>query len=139
MIFGSAASLHQSLERPIGEEKGRPMTVQLSESKRGYNPLAITAFFLGLISLLYVGAGLAELTDLLIEFLLPQLLLGACAVALGIAGIKQIKTTGQRGRGLAIAGCVAGVAVFAVLASLAVTLMVTGFGPASCAPGDPCY
>ena len=54
------------------------------------------------------------------------MLLGAGAVAVGVVGLKQIKTTGQRGRGLAIAGCVAGAAVFAVLAFIFVYLMVEG-------------
>ncbi|MFD2768392.1 DUF4190 domain-containing protein [Micromonospora eburnea] len=136
MILGRAGLVDTPQpEHPSGEEKvGRAMTSQLSENQRRYNLLAIMACCMGLVPLLYVSAGLAELTDLLIEVLLPVLLLGGGAVAVGVVGLKQIKTTGQRGRGLAIAGCVAGAAVFAVLAFLLVALMVKG----TCGLPDGC-
>ncbi|SBT43767.1 hypothetical protein GA0070621_1884 [Micromonospora narathiwatensis] len=102
---------------------GRAMTGQLSENQRGYNVLAMTACCMGLGSMLYVSSGLAGLSELPIRALIPMLLVGGCAVALGGVALKQIKTAGQRGRGLAIAGCVAGAAVFAVLAVVAVALL----------------
>ncbi|MEV6812085.1 DUF4190 domain-containing protein [Micromonospora sp. NPDC051296] len=127
MILGRASLVAPQPKHQSGEEKmGRAMTEQLSENQPKYNPLAIIAFCMGVVPLLYVSAGLAELTDLLIGGLLPVLLLGGCAVAVGVVGLKQIKTTRQRGRGLAIAGCVAGAAVFAVLAFIFVYLMVEG-------------
>ncbi len=115
------------------------MTVQLSEKQRRYSPLAIVAFCMGLVPLLYVSAGLAELAPLLSQVFISVPSLGIGAVAVGVVGLKQIKTTGQRGRGLAIAGCVAGVAVLAVLAYIAVVLTVVGVSPAGCAPPDPCW
>ncbi|MEU5726930.1 DUF4190 domain-containing protein [Micromonospora sp. NPDC047738] len=115
------------------------MTGQLSENQRRYSLLAIVACCLGLVPLLYVSAGYALLIDLDIRLLLPALGLGICAVAVGVVGTKEIKTTGQRGRGLAIAGCVAGAAVFAVLAFSFVYLMVVGPSPVGCGPPDPCW
>ncbi|MFU8872299.1 DUF4190 domain-containing protein [Micromonospora sp. SL4-19] len=115
------------------------MTGQLSENQRRYSPLAIVACCMGLVPLLYISAGYAELIDLDLRLLIPVLLLGGCAVAVGAVGLKQIKTAGQRGRGLAIAACVAGTAVFATQAFTFVYLMVVGFSPAGCAPPDPCW
>ncbi len=135
MILGRAGLVASQPEHPSGEEKvGRAMTSQLSENQRRYSPLAIVAFCMGLVPLLYVSAGLAELAPLLTAFsmLLPSLGLGA--VAVGVVGLKQIKTTGQRGRGLAIAGCVAGSAVLAVFAYIVVVLTVVG----TCAVPDGC-
>ncbi|WP_073832973.1 DUF4190 domain-containing protein [Micromonospora sp. CB01531] len=140
MILGRAGLVAPQPEHPSGEEKvGRAMTGQLSKNHRRYSPLAITACCMGLVPLLYVSAGYALLLDLNIRLLIPALGLGVCAVAVGVAGLKEIKTTGQRGRGLAIAGCVAGAAVFAVLAFSFVYLMVVGPSPAGCAPPDPCW
>ncbi|SCL60300.1 hypothetical protein GA0070604_4266 [Micromonospora eburnea] len=115
------------------------MTGQLSENQRRYSPLAITACCMGLVPLLFASAGYALLIDLNIRLLLPALGLAVCAVAVGVAGLKEIKTTGQRGRGLAIAECVAGAAVFAVLAFSFLYLMVVGPSPAGCAPPAPCW
>ncbi|MFU8853024.1 DUF4190 domain-containing protein [Micromonospora sp. SL1-18] len=115
------------------------MTGQLSENQRRYNPLAIMACCMGLVPLLYISAGYAELIDLDIRLLIPVLLLGVSAVAVGTVGLKQIKTTGQRGRGLAIAACAAGTAVFAAQAFSFVYLMVVGWSPAGCGPPDPCW
>ncbi|MEU8262649.1 DUF4190 domain-containing protein [Micromonospora sp. NPDC048999] len=127
-------------EHPSGDEKvGRAMTGQLSESQRRYNPLATMACCMGLVPLLYISAGYAELIDLDIRLLIPVLLLGVCAVAVGAVGLKEIKRTGQRGRGQAVAGCVAGAAVFAAMAFSFVYLTVVGFSPAGCGPPDPCW
>ncbi|MFU8874440.1 DUF4190 domain-containing protein [Micromonospora sp. SL4-19] len=115
------------------------MTGQLFENQRTYSPLAIRAFCMGLVPLLYVSAGYALLIDRDIRLLTLALGLGVCAIALGVAGLKEIETTGQRGRGLAIAGCVAGAAVFAAQAFSFVYLTVVGCPPAGGVPLDPCW
>ncbi|MEU8264761.1 DUF4190 domain-containing protein [Micromonospora sp. NPDC048999] len=135
MILGRAGLVAPQPEHPSGEEKvGRAMTSQLSENQRRYNPLAIMACCMGLVPLLYVSAGMAELAPLLTGFSISLPMFGGCAVAVGVVGLKQIKTTGQRGRGLAIAGCVAGLAVLAVVAYIVVVLTVFG----TCAVPDGC-
>ncbi|MFE9651582.1 DUF4190 domain-containing protein [Micromonospora sp. NPDC006431] len=117
------------------------MTGQLSENQRRYNPLAIMAGCMGLVPLLYASTGLTGLKFLQLEVSIPVLVLAGCAIAVGVVGLKQIKTTGQRGRGLAIAGCVAGAAAFAVLvlAFLFVALTVGNWSTHTCAPPDPCW
>ncbi|MEU8262673.1 DUF4190 domain-containing protein [Micromonospora sp. NPDC048999] len=139
MILGRAGLVAPKPEHPSGEQKvGRAMTGQLSEAQRRYNPLAIVACCMGLVPLLYISAGYTELIDLDIRLLIPVLLLGVCAIAVGAVGLKQIKTTGQRGRGMAIAACVAGTAIFAAQAFSFVYLMVMGWSSYTCFPPDPC-
>ncbi|SCF38295.1 hypothetical protein GA0074695_6371 [Micromonospora viridifaciens] len=91
------------------------MSGQLSENQRGHNGLAIAACCVGLGSLLFISVGMAGLLELPIRALIPLLLVTGCAVVLGAVGLRQIKANGQRGRGLAIAGCGAGAAGFLVM------------------------
>ncbi|MEU8262479.1 hypothetical protein AB0C02_17835 [Micromonospora sp. NPDC048999] len=117
------------------------MTGQLSENQRRYNSLAIVACCMGLVLLLYVSAGLTGLTPLQIDVSIYVLVLGGLPVVVGVVGLKEIKTTGQRGRGLAIAGCVAGASVLAVLAWIFIhlALWVGGWSSGSCGAPAPCW
>ncbi|MFF4879627.1 DUF4190 domain-containing protein [Micromonospora sp. NPDC000668] len=96
------------------------MTRQLSENQQGRNNLAVAACAVGLVSLLVIAAaamGLIPLPVTTMNPLLISLLVSGCAVVLGGMALKKIKTDGQHGRGLAIAGCALG-AIGLVIASL---------------------
>ncbi|MEU2615718.1 hypothetical protein ABZ570_29730 [Micromonospora sp. NPDC007271] len=98
------------------------MSGQLSANQRGHNVLAIAACCLGLGSLLFISVGMAGLLALPVRALIPLLLGTGCAVVLGAVGLKRIKANGQRGRGLAIAGCGAGAAGFLLVSVVVATL-----------------
>ncbi|MGI9008188.1 MAG: DUF4190 domain-containing protein [Streptosporangiaceae bacterium] len=79
---------------------------------RSSNTMAVVAFVLGLVQ--FIGW---------IIFLLPGLIAAILAIVLGFVSLKQIRRTGEGGRGLAITGVIlgfAGIVIVAILVAIGV-------------------
>ena len=65
----------------------------------------------------YVGVNSSKLNTLSIVAIVGAFLLPIVGIVCGIISLRQIKTTGERGHGLALAGVILGIA-FTVLGAL---------------------
>ncbi len=103
--FGEPGQYPGFQPQPSGSASGRT------------NPLAVAALVCGigqfLLGLLIVG----------------NILLAIPAVALGVIGIRQIRSRGERGRGMAIAGIVLGVLGIFYFALVLIIVMLVGLSP----------